>query len=67
MYLKKLDERGCKIMLSNSFNDFISNLYKEYKIITILSKKAINSDTTKRREINEVLILNRYELENYEI
>ncbi|MHA1379814.1 MAG: DNA adenine methylase [Candidatus Helarchaeota archaeon] len=58
---KELDERGCKLMLSNSYNDFILNLYKDYKIKTILAKRAINSDATKRGQIKEALILNQYD------
>ncbi|MHA1785596.1 MAG: DNA adenine methylase [Candidatus Helarchaeota archaeon] len=58
---KKLDERGCKILLSNSCNRFILDLYKDYKIITMNAKRAINSDATKRGKIKELLILNKYE------
>ncbi|MHA1379137.1 MAG: DNA adenine methylase [Candidatus Helarchaeota archaeon] len=56
---EELDERGCRLMLSNSYNQFILDLYKNYKIITILAKRAINSDATKRGQIREVLILNK--------
>ncbi len=56
-----LDERGCKLMLSNSYNNFILNLYKDYKIITLNAKRAINSDATKRGEIKEVLVLNSFD------
>jgi DNA adenine methylase len=55
---KQLDERGCKLLLSNSYCDFILDLYKDYKIITIKAKRAINSDSSKRGFINEVLIMN---------
>ncbi|MHA1232725.1 MAG: DNA adenine methylase [Candidatus Helarchaeota archaeon] len=57
---KILDERGCKVMLSNSYNDFILELYKDYKINILQAKRVINSDATKRGEINEVLIINEY-------
>lgn len=53
-----LDQRGCYLMLSNSYNKFILDLYKDYKIITLKAKRAINSDASKRGEIREVLILN---------
>ena len=53
-----LDQRGCYLMLSNSYNKFILDLYEDYKIITLKAKRAINSDASKRGEIREVLILN---------
>jgi DNA adenine methylase len=55
---KQLDERGCKLLLSNSYCDFILDLYKDYKIITIKAKRTINSDSSKRGLIDEVLIMN---------
>jgi len=55
---KALDERGCKVMLSNSYNEFILNLYKDYKIKILQAKRAINSDAKKRGEIKELLITN---------
>ncbi len=55
---KQLDKRGCKLLLSNSYCDFILDLYKDYKSITIKAKRAINSDSSKRGSINEILIMN---------
>jgi DNA adenine methylase len=55
---QKLDERGCKVMLSNSYNDFIMNLYQQYKIKYVSAKRAINSDANGRGEIRELLIIN---------
>ncbi|MHA1802934.1 MAG: DNA adenine methylase [Promethearchaeota archaeon] len=55
---ERLDERGCKLMLSNSYTDFILKLYEDYKIIILKAKRAINSDGTKRGEINEILVVN---------
>ncbi len=54
----KLTAKGCKAMLSNSSTDFIQELYKDYKIITILANRNINSVGTGRGQINEFLILN---------
>ena len=53
-----LDERGCRLMLSNSYNPFIIDLYKEYKIIFLNAKRAINSIANKRGFIKEILVLN---------
>ena len=55
---KSLDERGCKLILSNSYDPFVTELYKDYQIIFLNAKRAINSDATKRGNIKEVLILN---------
>ncbi len=55
---QKLDGRGCMVMLSNSYNEFILDLYGNYRILTVDAKRAINSDASKRGEIKEVLILN---------
>lgn len=55
---KVLNERGCNVMLSNSYSDFIIDLYKEFRIKILKAKRAINSDATKRGVIKEVLIVN---------
>jgi DNA adenine methylase len=55
---RELDQKGCKIMLSNSYNKLILDLYQQYRIITVNAKRVINSIATKRGEIKEVLILN---------
>ncbi len=58
---QELDRRGCKVMLSNSYCDFILDLYKEYRIETIMAIRAINCVGAKRGKIKEVLVLNRFE------
>lgn len=45
-------------MLSNSYCDFILDVYKDFNISTLQAKRAINSDATKRGAIKEVLITN---------
>lgn len=55
---KCLDERGCKLLLSNSYNDFILDLYTDYQVVLLNAKRAINSDASKRGTIKEVLVLN---------
>ena len=57
---KTLDERGCKVMLSNSYSEFILDLYKDYRINTLRAKRSINSDPNNRGEIKELLITNCY-------
>jgi len=53
-----LNERGCKVLLSNSYTNFILDLYKDYNISSVNAKRAINSDATKRGDIKELLIMN---------
>ena len=54
----KLNEKGIKFLLSNSATDFIKELYDGYKIQTIQARRAINSKSNKRGEIDEVLVMN---------
>ena len=56
----KLTERGVKCLLSNSDTDFIRMIFddKRFKIITVQAKRAINSNSAGRGEVNEVLIKN---------
>ncbi|MDR1479852.1 MAG: DNA adenine methylase [Planctomycetaceae bacterium] len=53
-----LDERGLKFMLSNSATDFIKEQYAAYNITVIRAKRAINSDSTKRGEVDEIIVRN---------
>ena len=55
---KKLDKRGCKLMLSNSYCDFILDLYSDFNIKKVYAKRAINSDASKRGAVKEVLVMN---------
>jgi len=57
-YCDVLNARGIKFMLSNSATDFIREQYSKYNIVTIQAKRAINSDSTKRGDVNEVVIRN---------
>ncbi len=55
---RKLDGKGCKVMLSNSDTPFIKELYKGYKINFVRATRMINCDATKRGAVNEVVITN---------
>ena len=57
---RTLDERGCKIMLSNSYHKFILDLYRDYRIETLRARRSINSDASKRGSVREVLIMNDF-------
>ena len=53
-----LNKKGVKFLLSNSATEFITELYKDYKIEIVQAKRAINSNPDKRGEIDEVLVRN---------
>jgi len=57
---QELDKRRCKLMLSNSFSDFIRGLYEDYNKIELKATRAINCDATKRGKIKEILIVNDF-------
>jgi DNA adenine methylase len=52
----ELAERGVNVMLSNSDCKFIRELYRDFKINSIIAPRLINSDARKRGKITEVLI-----------
>lgn len=54
----KLDAKGVKFLLSNSNASLISSLYKNYRITTVKASRSINSNGSKRGEIDELLIKN---------
>ncbi|WP_072016509.1 DNA adenine methylase [Neosynechococcus sphagnicola] len=53
----ELTQRGVQVMLSNSDCDFIRELYRDFRILTISASRNINSQATKRGKITEVLVL----------
>ncbi|MFB2769865.1 DNA adenine methylase [Pelatocladus sp. BLCC-F211] len=53
-----LDERGCKVLLSNAYTNFIKDLYKDYKQTKISAIRAINSNAKKRGKVDEILVKN---------
>ena len=57
---KKLTDRGCKILLSNSDSEYIKELYSEFKenIIEVKVQRAINSKASNRKGHTELIIRN---------
>jgi len=55
---KKLDKKGCYVMLSNHNTSLINELYKDYNIHIIEAKRSINSNGKKRGVVEEVIITN---------
>jgi DNA adenine methylase len=56
----KMTNRGAKCLLSNSDTDFIRELYSYdfFDVISVQAKRFINSDSTGRGNVREVLIKN---------
>jgi len=46
------------VLLSNSSTAFIRDLYRDYEIVTVQAKRAINSDADGRGTVDEVLVRN---------
>lgn len=57
-YCDKLNDNGVKFMLSNSDTPETRELYKDYNIRIIKANRRVNSDATKRGNVNEILVLN---------
>lgn len=53
-----LNAKGLKFMLSNSSTAFIHKQYSEYNITIVQAKRAVNSDSAKRGEVDEVVVRN---------
>jgi len=53
-----LDKKGCYILLSNSYTQFIRDLYIGYNSVKISAIRAINSDGSKRGRVDEILVKN---------
>lgn len=65
LYYKELNSNDVKVMLSNSNpkntnkeDCFFENIYKEFNINEVYAKRMINSNSTRRGEISELLITN---------
>jgi DNA adenine methylase len=56
---RRLDARGCILLLSNSNTAMIRDLYKGFNIVEVKARRAINTKSDKRGEIAEVLVVNR--------
>jgi DNA adenine methylase len=53
---RQLVARGCHVMLSNSDTPFIRSLYKGFQIDRVKCSRAINSDASKRGDVDEVIV-----------
>ena len=54
----RLSERGIKFLLSNSASDFIREIYSDYNIHIVQAKRSVNSNPSRRGQVDEFLIRN---------
>jgi DNA adenine methylase len=57
---RTLVARGCRVMLSNSDTPFIRSIYRGLRIDRVKCPRAINSDPTRRGDVDEVIITGGY-------
>ncbi|MEJ7598626.1 MAG: DNA adenine methylase [Kofleriaceae bacterium] len=57
---RALVARGCRVMLSNSDTPFIRSIYKGFQIDRVKCSRAINSNASKRAEVDEVIVVGGY-------
>ncbi len=55
---KKLDKKGCLVMLSNSYMETTSEMYKEFNITSVRASRVINCNPEGRGKVNELIITN---------
>jgi DNA adenine methylase len=55
---KKLNKKGCSLMLSNSDTKFIKNLYPDFNTYIVQATRMINCKGDKRGKIKELVITN---------
>ncbi len=55
----KLSDKGVNVVQSNSDTEFIKDLYKKYDIKIVNANRFINSKSSGRGKVNEVLVRNK--------
>lgn len=56
---RQLVDRGVYVMLSNADTPFVRSLYKGFKIDRVRCPRSVNSDTTKRGDVDELIIVGK--------
>ncbi len=54
----QLNKMGCKVLLSNAYTPYITELYKDYNQVKVTANRAINSQADKRGKTDEILVMN---------
>lgn len=55
---RKLDEKGCKVMMSNASTPWMMSQFKDYYITIVKAKRICAGDAEKRIPVDEVVITN---------
>jgi DNA adenine methylase len=55
---QELNEKGCKVLLSNSDCGFVRELYGTWTLRSVSARRNINCKATRRGAVAELLILN---------
>ena len=55
---ERLTNKGCYVMLSNSYNEWVVSLYEDYIVETVQATRMINCKAEGRGKIAEVIITN---------
>jgi DNA adenine methylase len=58
LVFEALAEKGCRVMLTNSWTDFTRRLYAGYKRKELLATRSINSKAAKRGKVSEMVVVN---------
>jgi DNA adenine methylase len=59
LVFKALADKGCNVILNNSWTDFTRHLYAGYKRKEIKATRSINSKAASRGKISEMVVVNR--------
>ncbi len=55
---RELTKRGCNLLLSNSYTEFVLDLYSDYHTEIVQARRNINKNSYGRGPIKEVLVMN---------
>lgn len=56
---RRLVRRGVQVVLSNADTPFVRDLYKDFALDRVSCRRAINSDTSKRGDVDELIIVGK--------
>lgn len=55
---RKLDEKWCKVMLSNHNTDFIREIYDWFRFEIVKARRNVNSKASGRGKVEEIVVMN---------
>lgn len=55
---RKLDEMGCKVMMTNHVTPWLLSQFKDYNITTVKAKRICAGDAEKRIPVDEIVVTN---------